>query len=83
MISKRIIFMGTPEIASVYLKSLIDINYNIVAVYSQPARKKGRGMHMQESPVQTIAKKNSIKTFTQQNFFQKLLKKKLKNYTQI
>ena len=77
MVSKRIIFMGTPEIASVYLKSLIDINYNIVAVYSQPARKKGRGMHMQESPVQTIAKKNSIKTLTPTEFFSEIIKKEI------
>ena len=80
---KRIIFMGTPEISSVYLKSLIDTNHNIVAVYSQPARKKGRGMHMQESPVQMIAKKIRLKLLLQQNFFLKLIKKKLKNCTLI
>ena len=70
--------MGTPEIASVYLKSLIDARHNIVAVYSQPPRKKGRGMHMQESPVQMIAKKNSIKTFTPTEFFSKINKKEIK-----
>lgn len=77
MVSKRIIFMGTPKIASVYLKFLIDINHNIVAVYSQPARKKGRGMHMQVSPVQEIAKKNSIKTFTPTDFFSEIIKKEI------
>ena len=77
MASKRIIFMGTPEISSVYLKSLIDINQNIVAVYSQPPRKKGRGMHVQESPVQVIAKKNSIRTFTPTEFFSKVNKKEI------
>ena len=75
--SKRIIFMGTPEIASVYLQSLIDINHNIVGVYSQPARKKGRGMHMQESAVQVIAKKNSIQTFTPTEFVSKTSKKEI------
>ena len=77
MVSKRIIFMGTPEIASVYLKSLINTNHNIVAVYSQPARKKGRGMHKQESPVQTIAKKNSIKTLTPTEFVSGIIKKEI------
>ena len=77
MSSKRVIFMGTPEIASVYLKSLIDIKQNIVAVYSQPARKKGRGMHTQESPVQKIAKENSIKTFTPVEFFSEINKKEI------
>ena len=77
MLSKRIIFMGTPEISSVYLNSLISSKYNIVAVYSQPARKKGRGMHMQESPVQIIAKKNFIKTFTPTEFLSKVNKKEI------
>jgi methionyl-tRNA formyltransferase len=77
MVSKRIIFMGTPEIASAYLQSLIDINHNVVAVYSQPARKKGRGMHIQESPVQVIAKKNSIQTFTPTEFISKISKKEI------
>jgi methionyl-tRNA formyltransferase len=69
--------MGTPEIASVYLQSLININHNIVAAYSQPPRKKGRGMHVQESPVQVIAKKNLIKTFTPTEFFSKVSKKEI------
>jgi len=77
MVSKRIIFMGTPEIASAYLQSLININHNVVAVYSQPARKKGRGMHIQESPVQVIAKKNSIQTFTPTEFVSKISKKEI------
>jgi len=77
MVSKRIIFMGTPEIASAYLQSLININHNVVAVYSQPARKKGRGMHIQESPVQVIAKKNSIQTFTPTEFISKISKKEI------
>jgi len=77
MSTQRIVFMGTPEIASVYLKSLIDNNYNIVAVYSQPPRKQGRGMHIQESPVQKLAKKNTIKVFTPVDFFSEISKKNL------
>ena len=47
MFKERVIFMGTPEIASVYVQSLIDSHFNIVAVYTQPPRKKGRGMQVQ------------------------------------
>ena len=57
MFKERVIFMGTPEIASVYVQSLIDSHFNIVAVYTQPPRKKGRGMQVQESPVQKLAQK--------------------------
>ena len=34
MASRRIIFMGTPEISSIYLQSLIDSDQNIIAVLS-------------------------------------------------
>jgi len=55
--------MGTPDTASVYLQSLIDSHFNIVAVYTQPPRKKGRGMQVQESPVQKLAQKHNIGVF--------------------
>ena len=40
MAARRIIFMGTPEISSIYLQSLIDSDQNIIAVFTQPPRKK-------------------------------------------
>ena len=64
MASRRIIFMGTPEISSIYLQSLIDSDQNIVAVFTQPPRKKGRGMKIQQSPVHKLAEDNSISVFT-------------------
>jgi len=63
MFKERVIFMGTPEIASVYLQSLIDSHFNIVAVYTQPPRKKGRGMQVQESSVQKLAQKHKIEVY--------------------
>tara|TARA_B110000438_G_scaffold271966_1_gene290300 strand:- start:3834 stop:4760 length:927 start_codon:yes stop_codon:yes gene_type:complete len=68
MLKKRIIFMGTPDIASFYLQYLIDLNYNVIAIYTQPPRKKGRGMKLQESPVHKIAKKKSINILSPINF---------------
>ena len=35
----KIIFMGTPEFACGILQSLIDEDYNVVAVVSQPDKK--------------------------------------------
>lgn len=64
MSSKKIVFMGTPEIAGIYLQSLIDAKHNIIGVYSQPAKKKGRGMSVQDSPVHKIALLNNINIFT-------------------
>ncbi len=60
---KRIIFMGTPSIAGEHLNILIKNNLNIVGVFTQPPRKKNRGMKIQESEVHKIAKKNNLEIF--------------------
>ena len=63
MKDKKIIFMGTPDIAAQHLNVLIENNLNIVGVFTQPPRKKNRGMRIEESDVHQIAKKNNIKFF--------------------
>ena len=68
MSNKKIIFMGTPYISSIYLDSLIKNKQNIIAVYSQPPKKKGRGMKIQQSPVHQLALLNNIKVFTPSSF---------------
>ena len=79
MSKKRIIFMGTSEISEIYLKSLLDSQYNIIAVYSQPPRKKGRGMKVQESSVQKLAQLHNIKVFTPTDFHSETTKKELQD----
>ncbi len=51
----RVIFMGTPGFAAVALKALIDAGHDVIAVYSQPPRPKGRGMEVQRTPVHELA----------------------------
>lgn len=60
----RIIFMGTPQVATSYLQCLIENNFNIIGVYSQPPRRKDRGMIIKKSPVQILSEQNDIPTFT-------------------
>ena len=55
--------MGTPDFAVPSLR-LIEKNYNIVAVYSQPARPSGRGMKTKLSPVEKTAKELDLKIIT-------------------
>ena len=55
--------MGTPDFAVPSLK-FIKKNFNIVAVYSQPARPSGRGMRTTLSPVEKTAKELNLKTIT-------------------
>ena len=63
MENKKIIFMGTPSISYHHLKSLISNNYKIESVFTQPPRKKNRGLKIQESPVHKFAKENNIDVF--------------------
>ena len=55
--------MGTPDFAVPSLR-FMEKNYNIVAVYSQPARPSGRGMKTKLSPVEKNAKELNLKTIT-------------------
>ncbi len=63
MNNKKIIFMGSPKIASDYLEALIKSNFIISAVFSQPPKKKSRGMKIIESEVHQLANKNKIEVF--------------------
>ena len=47
----RIIFMGTPAFAVPTLAALHEAGHEIVAVYTQPPRRAGRGKQVQPSPV--------------------------------
>ena len=54
--SLRIVFMGTPEFAVETLKALIDNQYNVVAVVTQPDKPVGRHASvLQPSPVKQYA----------------------------
>lgn len=39
----KIIFAGTPEFAATALAALLKTSHEIIAVYTQPDRKSGRG----------------------------------------
>ncbi|MXO89599.1 methionyl-tRNA formyltransferase [Pontixanthobacter aquaemixtae] len=56
----RIIFMGTPDFAVPTLTALHEAAHEIVAVYTQPPRRAGRGKKLQPSPVQIKAEELGI-----------------------
>ncbi len=51
----RLAFMGTPDFAVPALRALHAAGHDIVAVYSQPPRRAGRGKKLTPSPVQQVA----------------------------
>ncbi len=63
MYNKKIIFMGTPVIATEYLSSLINNDFKIEAVFTQPPKKQYRGMKLNKSPIHILASKKNIKVY--------------------
>ncbi len=64
----RVVFMGTPDIAATCLKQIIADGFEVVGVYTQPDRPKGRGMKMQFSPVKEVALASGIPVFQPESF---------------
>ncbi len=60
----RIAFMGTPDFAVPTLKAVIEAGHNVVAVYSQPPARSGRGKKLRLAPVHQIAEAAGIAVFT-------------------
>ena len=55
--------MGTPDFASASLKKLIDERFDVVGVFTQPDKPKGRGMELCASPVKELALENGLPVF--------------------
>lgn len=64
----RIIFAGTPEFAAVHLQALLNSEHEVVAVYSQPDRRAGRGKKPKPSPVKQVALAHELPVFQPENF---------------
>lgn len=64
----RVVFMGTPDIAATCLKKILSDGFEVVGVYTQPDRPKGRGMKMVASPVKEVALAAGIPVFQPENF---------------
>ena len=60
--------MGTPDIAATCLKKILADGFEVVGVYTQPDRPKGRGMKMLPSPVKEVALAAGIPVFQPENF---------------
>jgi len=59
-VALRLAFMGTPEFAVPALAELIGQGHEITAVYTQPARPKGRGLAPEPSPIAKLAERHRL-----------------------
>ena len=60
----KIIFMGTPDFAVPALEKLIASHHDVIAIYTQPPRPRGRGQQVKNSSVHDVAIRNDIPVFT-------------------
>ncbi|WP_240008505.1 methionyl-tRNA formyltransferase [Pseudaquidulcibacter saccharophilus] len=60
----KIAFLGSPDFAIPALKALIASEHEVVCVYSQPPRPKGRGQKLQPTLVHALAEENGIEVRT-------------------
>lgn len=51
----RVVFMGTPDFAAASLAALLQTGHEIVGVFTQPDRPRGRGMALSACPVKALA----------------------------
>ena len=72
----NIVFMGTPDFAIPTLKALIESEHNVIAVFTQTDKPKGRGMKLTPSPVKELALSYDVPVYQPNS-----LKKETETYT--
>lgn len=61
----RIILMGTPDFSVPAFEAVINHSgHDVIAIYTQPPRPKGRGHKVQQSPVHDLAEAHGIPVYT-------------------
>lgn len=59
----RIVFLGTPPYAVQSLSALVEAGYDVVGVFTQPDKAKGRGAKMQKPPAKLYALEHGIPVY--------------------
>jgi len=76
----KIIFAGTPVFAAQALKALLDKQFEIVAVLTQPDRPSGRGMQLKPSPVKQLALEHGLVVLQPQSLKEAEIQNQLANF---
>ena len=58
--SLKIVFMGTPEFSVPTLEALVNNNFEILSIYTQPPKKSNRGQKINISSIQKFSEKNNL-----------------------
>jgi len=71
----NIVFFGTSEFAVPSLNKLIASSHKVLAVATQPDRKKGRDLKISSSPVKEVAVENKLLVLQPEKFEENFIKK--------
>ncbi len=66
--SLRLVFMGTPDFAARSMAEIAAAGHEIIRVYTQPPRRRGRGQSEQKTPVHQLADILGIAVRTPESF---------------
>lgn len=64
----KLVFAGTPDFAAKHLTALLEAQFNVVAIYTQPDRPAGRGKKLTASAVKEVAIEQNISVLQPENF---------------
>jgi len=64
----RIAFMGTPDFVGPTVQALIDSPHDLVCIYTQPPREKGRHKKLEKTPIHLMAEGAGIEVRHPHNF---------------
>ena len=78
--SKKVIFMGTPDFAVASLNQLLEDDVNVVAVVTAPDRPSGRGQKVNMSAVKKFALEKGLPVLQPEKFKTDEFLNELKNY---
>ncbi|GAB3819470.1 hypothetical protein GCM10028895_17960 [Pontibacter rugosus] len=76
----RIVFMGTPDFAVPTLQTLVEHQYNVVAVITAPDKPAGRGQKIHQSPVKEYAVSQNIPILQPTNLKSEVFLEELHSY---
>ena len=68
MYTKKAIFMGSPAFAVPVLQSLMSNQYDIIAVYTQPDKRTGRGQQLMPCSVKQFAVSHGLRVIHPETF---------------
>ncbi|MGN1032325.1 MAG: methionyl-tRNA formyltransferase [Intestinibacter sp.] len=75
----KILFMGTPDIASGCLEKLIKEKYDVIGVVTQPDKQVGRGKKIVFSPVKQVAIENNLPVYQPERAKEEAFVKEIKD----